>query len=165
MGAPFFHLPENCKIVDATAGPVTTNGGVTSDYVSLKNAKYAWIVLQFTQAVGHATVIQPQVATAVAPTGAASITFSADIWQNADTAASDTLVKATSAASLTLAADVKKKLVVIGIDPAAMQKQGATYDVLGFTISDSSQATNFVSATYILEMKYAQATPPAVITD
>lgn len=165
MGAPHTFIPEEFKIVDATAGPVTTNGGVTSDYVSLKNVKYAWIVLQFTQAVGHATVIQPQVATAVAPTGAASITFSADIWQNADTATSDTLVKATSATSLTLAADAKKKQVIIGIDPAACQKMGATYDVIGFTVSDSSQATNFVSGQFFLEMKYAQGTPPAAITD
>lgn len=158
-------LPEVFKIVDATAGPVTTNGGVTSDYVSLKNASYAWIILQFTQAVGHATVIQPQVATAVAPTGAASITFAADIWQNADTAASDTLVKATSATSLTLAADIKKKLVVIGIDPAKVVAQGGTYDVIGFTVSDSSQATNFVAGKFLLQMKYQQATPPVVITD
>lgn len=162
MGAPSTFLPEDFKIVDATAGPVTTNGGVTADYVSLKNAKYAWIVLQFTQAVAHATVIQPQKATAVAPTGAISITVAAEIWQNADTAASDTLVKATSATSLTLAADVKKKQVIIGIDPANL---GAGYDVIGFTISDSSQATNFVSAQYFLEMKYAQGTPPAAITD
>lgn len=165
MGAPFVFLPEQFKIVDATAGPVTTNGGVTSDYVSLKNAKYAWIVLQFTQAVGHATSIQPRVAADVSGTSAASITFAADLWQNADTATSDTLVKATSATSLALAADAKKKLVVIGIDPAACQKQGATLDCINFTISDSSQATNFVSGVFVLEMKYAQATPPAVITD
>ena len=88
--------------------------------------------------------------------------MAAEIWQNADTAASDTLVKATSATSLTLAADVKKKQVIIGIDPANL---GAGYDVIGFTISDSSQATNFVSAQYFLEMKYAQGTPPAAITD
>lgn len=162
MGAPHTYLPEEFKIVDATAGPVTTNGGVTSDYVSLKNAKYAWIVLQFTQAVGHATVIQPRKATATDGTGATNITVAVDLWQNADTAASDTLVKATSATSLTLAADAKKKQVVIGIDPANL---GAGYDVIAFTVSDSSQATNFVSAQFFLETKFAQGTPPAAITD
>jgi len=35
---------------------------------------------------------------------------------------------------------------------------------LGCTISDSSQATNFVSAQYFLEMRYPQATPPAAIS-
>lgn len=165
MSAGNLCLPENFKIVDAVAGIVTTDGGVTSDYVSLKNCQRAWIVLQFTQAVGHATVIQPQVATAVAPTGAASITFSADWWENEDTAASDTLVAQTAATSMTVTNDIKKKQVIIEIDPAAVAAQGATYDVLGFTISDSSQATNFVSGQFFLAERYAQATPPAAITD
>jgi len=155
-------LPEHFKIVDATAGPVTTNGGVTSDYVSLKGCKRAWIELQFTQAVGHATVIQPQKATAVAPTGAASITAAARIWSNLTTAVTDTLVKRTSATSYTLNADVAKKHVLIEIDPAEFT---GDYDVLGFTISDSSQATNLVCGTFKLEMGYSQATPPAAITD
>lgn len=165
MSAPNIYLPENFKIVDATAGPVTTNGGVTGDYVSLKNVKYAWLVLQFTQAVGHATVIQPQVATAVAPTGAVSITFNADIWSNLATGTDDTLVARTAAASYTLGAGIAKMQVVIGIDPAKCQAQGANYDVIGFTVSDSSQATNFVSGQFFLEMKYQQATPPSAIVD
>jgi hypothetical protein len=156
------NLAEQFKIVDATAGPVTTNGGVTGDYVSLKGCKRAWISLQFTQAVGHATVIQPQKATAVAPTGAASITTAARIWSNLTTAVTDTLVKRTSATSYTLNADVAKKHVLIEIDPAEFT---GDYDVLGFTISDSSQATNFVSGLFFLEMGYSQATPPAAITD
>jgi len=155
-------LPEEFKIVDATAGPVTTNGGVTSDYVSVKNVKKAWIVLQFTQAVAHATVIQPQRATAVAPTGAASINVAARIWANEATATSDTLVAQTAATSYTLTADAAKKQVIIEIDIATL---GATYDVIGFTISNSGQATNFVSGQYFLEMKYQKATPPTVITD
>jgi hypothetical protein len=158
-------LPENFKIVDATAGPVTTNGGVTCDYVSLKNCLRAWIVLQFTQAVGHATVVQPQVATAVAPTGAVSITFSAAWWENEDTATSDTLVAQTAATSMTVTNDIKKKQVIVQIDPSQCAAQGATYDVLGCTISDSSQATNFVSGQYFLQERYPQATPPVAITD
>ena len=158
-------LPEHFKIVDATAGPVTTNGGVTSDYVSLKNVHKAWIVLQFTQAVGHATVVQPQVATAVAPTGAASITFSANWWENEDTATSDTLVAQTAATSMTVSSDIKKKQVIVEIDPAACVAQGSTYDVIGFTVSDSSQATNFVAGQFFLWSRYQQATPPVAITD
>lgn len=155
-------LPEQFKIVDATAGPVTTNGGVTCDYVSLKGVKRAWISLQFTQAAGHATTVQPQKATAVAPTGAASITAAARIWANEDTAATDTLVRKTSATSYAVTNDIKKKHVLVEIDPAEFT---GAYDVLGCTISDSSQATNFVSGLYILEMGYSQATPPAAITD
>jgi hypothetical protein len=155
-------LPEQFKFVDATAGPVTTNGGVTCDYVSLKGVKRAWISLQFTQAVGHATTIQPQKATAVAPTGAASITAVARIWANEATGTDDTLVRKTSATSYSVTNDIKKKHVLIEIDPAEFT---GAYDVLGCTISDSSQATNFVSGLYILEMGYSQATPPSQIVD
>ena len=165
MGAPSFFLLGNYHIVDATAGAVTTNGGVTSDYVSLKGAKYAYIYLQFTQAVGHATVIQPQVASAVAPTGAVSITFSALVWSNLATATDDTWVARTAATSYTLGSGIAKMQVLIGIDPAQAVAQGATLDVLGFTVSDSSQATNFVSGTFFLEQKYVQAIPLTAITN
>jgi hypothetical protein len=156
-------LPQQFKIVDATAGPVTTNGGVTCDYVSLKNAVKAWLVLQFTQAVGHATVVQPQTATAVAGTAAASITHAARGWINADTATSDALVAQTAATSFTLAATIKKHMVVVEIDPVQWGAVGT--DVAGCTISDSSQVTNFVSGVWILQTKHGGATPPTAITD
>jgi hypothetical protein len=157
-----FSLPEHLKIVDASAGPVTTNGGVTCDYVSLKNVHKAWIVVALTQAVGHATVVQPQRATAVAPTGAVSITEVAKIWMNEDTGASDTLVRQTDAVSQAVTNNIKKKQVIIEIDPAFW---GATFDVMGCTISDSSQATNFVSVQYFLLTRYAADQPPVAITD
>lgn len=155
------HLTHDFKIVDATAGAVTTNGGVTSDVVSCKNAIKAWIVLQFTQAVGHATVVSVRQATDVAAgTNAAGPTC--NIWANETTAASDTLVKQTSGATYTLTADVKKKQVIVEVDPAAFT---AGYDCLYFTVSDSSQATNFVAGQFFLETRYPQATTPAAITD
>lgn len=154
-------LPEHFKIVDASAGCVTTDGGVTCDYVSLRNVNAAWIVIQLTQAVGHATVVQPQKATAITPAGATSITVAAELWENEDTASTDTFVKQTAATSLTLTDDAKKKQVIVKINPDAL---GSTYDVLGCTISDSSQATNFVAVQYFLEMRYPQATPPAAIS-
>ena len=53
------NIPEGCFPVSLTK-PVTTNGGVTTDYVSLKNAVVqAWIVVHLTQAVGHATAFSP----------------------------------------------------------------------------------------------------------
>jgi hypothetical protein len=156
------NLPEQFKIVDATAGPVTTNGGVTGDYVSLKNAVEAYLVLQFTQAAAHATSIQPTKATAVAGTGATNITVSQQIWSNLDTATSDTLVARTAATSYALPSTTKKMQVIFRIDP---QSLGSDYDVLGFTVSDSSQATNFVSGQYFILERYQQATPPAAITD
>ena len=74
-----FSLPEQTKIVDATAGPVTTNGGVTADYVSVKNAGRLYIVCNLTQAVSHATALTPKRATAVAGTGVAALGTAAKI--------------------------------------------------------------------------------------
>jgi hypothetical protein len=157
-------LPEMYKIVDATLGPVTTNGGVTLDYVSLKHAHKAWLVLQFTQAVGHATVVTLKEATAVAGTSVKTVINDHRIWSNEDTAATDTLVQQTDAKTYTLTNDIKKKMVVLEIDPDALDIN-AGFDVVGATISDSSQATNFVSGVWVLAERYKQATPPAAITN
>ena len=156
------HLPEQFKIVAGTAGVVTTNGGVTCDYVSLKNVNMAWIVLHFLQAAGHATVINPHRATAVAPTGSVAIAHNAPNWVNDSTAASDTLVRGADGTTVTLGAEISNKLVVIQIDPAQL---GDTYDVLGCVITTSGQGTNFVTVEYFLETRYGQATPPVAITD
>lgn len=156
------NLPQDFKIVDATAGPVTTNGGLTSDYVSVKNVLKAWIIIQLTQAVGHATALTVRRATAVDGTGAAALANNVVVWANEDTAATDTLVRGSDAKAFTVAADVKKKMIVFEIDPATL---GDTYDVIAFTVGDSSQATNFVSGVFVLQGRYAQATPPAAITD
>jgi hypothetical protein len=155
-------LVEKYKIVDATAGPVTTNGAVTGAYISAKNAQMVWLVLQFTQAVGHATVTTITEATAVAGTGVQTIGTAVEIWSNETTAATDTLVRQTAAKTYTLTADVTKKMVVFQIDPRVMT---ATFDCLGFGISNSAQATDFVSGTWIILERYAQATPPTAIAD
>ncbi len=156
------NLAQGFKIVDATAGAVTTNGGVAaSDTVTLKNAVRAWILLQFTQAVGHATVISVRQASVVANTATAAGP-TCRIWANEDTAASDTLVEQTAGATYTLTADVKKKQVLIEVDPAALTEG---YPCLYFTVSDSSQATNFVAGQFILQQRYTQASPFSAIVD
>lgn len=155
------NLTQDFKIVDATAGPVTTNGGVTSDYVSVKNAVKAWVLVQLTQAVGHATAVTLQRATAVDGTGVTTLGSNVAIWLNEDTAASDTLVRQTDAKVCTVTNNIKKKMIVFEIDVAAL----GDYDVINFTVGDSSQATNFVSGVFILQERFAQATPPAAITD
>ena len=155
---------EEYKIVAATAGIVTTNGGVTCDYVSLKNVHKAWIVLSFTQAVGHATGIDPTQATAVAGTAVKAITASCVIRANEDTAATDTLAAQTAGITYTVTNDVKKKQVVIEIRPEELDTN-AGFDCLGCTIDDSSQGGNYVSGLYFLQMRYPQAIPPVAITD
>lgn len=159
-----YSLPEQYKLVDATAGPVTTNGGVTGKYVSLKNVQMAFLILQFTQAAGHATAVTLKEATAVAGTSVKTVISSKQIWSNEDTATSDTLVRQTDATSYTLTNDIKKKMVVIQFDPDTLDIANG-FDVAGFSVADSSQATNFVSGVWVLYERYQQATPPAATTD
>ena len=162
MALPF-SLPEGCKIVQL-AQPQTSNGGVTTDVVSLKNVLKAWLIVEMTQAVGHATQIVPREATDVAAGTNQVLQNVQRIWANEDVAASDTLVAKTAAKNYSVTNDVKNKTVVFEIDPALMDVEDG-YDCLYATISDSSQATNFVSVTAILHQRYQQATPPAAITD
>jgi hypothetical protein len=160
---PNLSLPENFKVVSATAGCRTTNGGVTFDNISLKNAVKVWIVAHFRQAVAHATTIQPVVgATDAACTTA--ITFTTRWWKNADISSTDTLVAQTAATSCACDAAATDHLLVIEIDPSEVVAQNATYDWLGGTIATSAQATDFVSAVYYIQNRYQQATPPAAIS-
>jgi hypothetical protein len=156
------YLPEQFKIVSATAGCVTTNGGVTFDVINLENAHKVWIVAHFKQAVAHATTIQPVTGISFASC-ATSITFSARWWKNVDISLTDTLVAQTAATSMACAATAKDQLLVIEIDPSDIVAQSKTYTHLGATIATSGQATDFVSAIYYIKERYPQATPPTAI--
>ena len=155
-------LPEHYKIVSATAGCRTTNGGVTFDVIDLRNAHMVWIVAHFRQAVAHATTIQPVVGISLASC-ATSITFATRWWSNVDVSATDTLVAQTAATSCACTAAATDHLLVIQIDPSDIVAQLATYHCLGGTIATSAQATDFVSAVYYIEERYPQATPRTAI--
>lgn len=150
------------KLVNLSLGPVTTNGGVTSDVVSLKNAIKATFIVSLTQAVGHATAIAVRQATDVAAGTNAAGPSTTKSWLNEDVAASDTLVKQTDGASVTVTNNVKKKQIVFEVDPASLTDG---YDCVYLTAADSSQATNFINIEALIETSYQQATPPAAITD
>ena len=156
-------LCEKYKIVDATAGPVTTNGGVVGRYVSLKNVNYAWLLLQFTNPAAFATVITIQEATAVAPVGAVTITNTVEIWSNIlGSALSDTLIRRAAATTYTIAGANVRQTVLFGINPARLQPG---FDVLGFLVATGGGATSFVCGSYFLDYRYQSETPPVAITD
>ena len=152
-------LPEQFKIVQM-AWPQTTNGGFTSDIISMKNAHKATIIVEVNQAVGHATAFSLRQSTDNTTGTTAAGPSTARVWVNEDVAASDTLVKAANAASETLTNDVKKKQIVFEVDAVELTD---TYNHIYVTAADSSQATNFASVTCILHTRYPQATPPAAL--
>lgn len=148
-----FNIPEDAFPVSATK-PVTTNGGVTCDYIGVKNALRVFIVIHLTQAVAHATVFAPKRATAVDGTGAAVLTNVVPLWYGNVSTSTNALAKQTSAVNYTMGGAVTGDCYIIfEIDPPTL---GSTYDVLGLTATDSSQATNFMEATYWIVPRYAQ---------
>ena len=159
-----YKLPEAVKPVQL-AQPQTSNGGVTSDWISLKNAIRAFIVCEMTQAVGHATKLTVNQATLVDGTGTKVLTNNCRIWANEDVAATDIQVRATDAKDYTVTNDIKNKQVIFEIEPAACMDIPGGFDVIGVDVADSSQATNIVSITAYLEMKYQADPPPSAILD
>jgi hypothetical protein len=120
-----FQIPANLK-PDAAVQPEDHQRTLTSQVISLKNAHKAWLVLDFTQAVGHATTPTLNQATSIAA-GTNKAGPTVDIWANEDCAATDTLVKQTAGASYAVTNDVKKKQVVFEIDPTRLDVNGG-YD-------------------------------------
>jgi len=73
-------IPEVFKIVNGTP-VVTTTGGVTCDYISLKNAHRVTIIAELLQAASHTTALAISEATAVDATGAQAATATFPIWK------------------------------------------------------------------------------------
>ena len=129
----------------------TTNGGLTSDAISMKQYLRGTFFVMLDQAVGHATVISLKQATDVAVgTNAAGPTSL--IWSNEDTSDDLNWQEETAGASFTVDATISEKIVAIDVDPALLTD---TYDVVYLTISDSSQATNFCTAWWQGYSRYA----------
>lgn len=156
-------LIEDYKIVQAVE-PKTTNAAITGDYVSLKNVITGTVVVNLTQAVGHATQVSLYQAKDVSGTGAKPLTNSVPVWANEDVSLGDSLIRQTDGVSYTVANTAKNKQIVFHIDPAKLDVNDG-FTCLNVRIGASTQATNFASAEYILDSKYAGDVPSSVVID
>ncbi len=148
-------MPEGIFPVTMLA-PQTTNGGPTSDYVSLKNAVMAWVDVHLTQAVGHATAFTIERATAVAGTGHVAIANVVPIWYGNVSTATNALTRQTDAVSYTMDVGVTGSVrIIYQIDPASL---GSTYDVISFVSANSGQVTNLISVTCWVQPKFSTRT-------
>jgi hypothetical protein len=160
MPGSHYSLPEKYKIVQGYVGQGTT-ALVTTDVVSLKNAQMCWIVVNLDTTASSACALIPYRDVSVA--GAAGVVLAnvVPIWLNANTAATDTLVRQTAALNYTSVANAYYKQVIFEIDPANL---GGAYDCIYLTLG-ALAATEAMSVEFIIETRYPQATPPAAITD
>jgi hypothetical protein len=157
-------MPEGIFPVTMLA-PQTTNGGPTSDYISLKNAQMAWVDVHLTQAAVNATAFTIERATDVAGTGHVALANSVPIWYGNISTTSNALTRQANGVGFTLGGAVTGSVrIIFQIDPA---KLGADFDVISFVSANSGEVTNLISVTCWVWPKFASrvADQMSFITD
>ena len=154
---------EKYKVIQAFE-PKTTNAAITSDYVTLKNAITAAVVVNLAQTAGHETQISLYQAQDAEGTGAKPLVNNVPILANEDVSASDILVRQTDGVSYTVSNTVKNKQVIFHVDPAKLNINDG-FCCLNVRVEASSQAANFASGEFILENKYPQEEPSSAVID
>jgi hypothetical protein len=159
-----FSFPEDCKVLEGLAPQVGAAAAVTGRYISLKNAKKAWVVIHYNQADGNAITWHVKRATAVAPTGAIAVTELLRIWSNLDCATLDLLVERTAAINYASGAGTTHKKIIFEVDPSQLAD---TFDCIAGCSTTAIAAGQYVSMLYVLQPRYASqvSTQPSVITD
>lgn len=146
-------LIEKYKLIQAFE-PKTTSAAITSNYITLKNAVTATVVINLAQTVEHTTQISLYQAQDIEGTAVKPLVNDVPILVNEDVATSDTLARQADGVSYTVANTAKNKQVIFHIDPAKLDINNG-FTCLNVRIGASSQATNFASGEFILENKYA----------
>jgi hypothetical protein len=159
MALGSFCLPEQFKLVQALQ-PQALGAARTGDIINVKTANRVWVIVEVARGANATDLnlyIYKDTGDGVAGT---AITTVVPIWANLDTGTTDTLVAQTAAVSIaTGTAQSVNMQFVFQIDPITL---GDTYDWI-YLLTDASNAAHFIAATYLLEGKYKQATPPSVI--
>ena len=155
------------EMIPVTQGhePVAANALATCDYISLKNAHKVLITVHHYSGGGDTDlVLSIKQATDVAATGAKVLSATMPLWVNVDTSLTDTMVKQANAAGYTIdTGDGKDQIVQLELD-ASLLDMANNFDCIAVH-STGGNASNIVSVLYQIIPRYAQATPPARITD
>lgn len=155
-------LHETHKIVSGLA-PITPSTS-TPDYVSLKNINWCTVIIHVDNGdtVTGSDITLKQ-ATNVSAGSEKALAFS-KMWANTDTSVNDTLTETTVTANTftTGAVNAKNMVYVIEVDPATLDLDN-NFDCLR---AGTGNGVNMVlDVLYVLETKYAAATPPTAIAD
>ena len=159
-------LPEVFKFVSGgpAAGPsCAANALSTGDYVCLKNVHMAYCVVVHQGANDTDLTISFKEATAVAGTGAATISATLAFWTDDDWGSgSDTMTRQTDAANDTIDPATENPVIQVWqIDPA---KLSAGYDCVA-CVGTNGDASNDLCVLWLLQTRYAADQPPTAITD
>jgi len=153
------------SLFPVSAAPVCdTDGAVTLDAISVKDVQMVYLYVHLYQAVGHATAITPLCGTAVAST-AVALPENVEIWYGLTTTSTVAMAKQSDAKLFTVDVGAVGQIhLIFKIDPAILQATGTAYDCLGGTIASSAQATNLVSAVWLIQPRHANAPASNVAT-
>lgn len=129
-------------------------------YCSMKYVNKAYAVVNIGQGGVETYAITPYQATAVAGTGAKTLSTSVDIWVSSSR--SDAPTKRTAATTFTTSTSTgalpHPKQVIFEIDPGLAMDINNGFDCLDIQVTASCSEAN-VSAYFLLDMRYKE--PPA----
>ena len=157
-------LSEDFKVATALVSSLGNVDPITFDNISMKDAIKVWCVIQFSNGTGDIVTVNPLLGANVT-TCATVPTFNIPFWYNADTVTSDTLVAPTWGTTFATGAGGTAAMVVFQIDPTDVINQGPTLDCIGCTITGGATVGNHINAIWIVQERYAQATPRSIITN
>jgi hypothetical protein len=154
-------IPETLPVIVALDPQAASTVADAADWVSLKNAKGVWIIVQHAGTSDNDVVLTVHEGTTGAGTTAITTGAEFKIWANAATATSDALVRQTDGITYTIDSNGGGSYLIVMYVPAAVLSPGYSWIQLG---TDAGHASNFVSALYILDgERYQQATPPSAV--
>jgi len=168
-----FTLPQNTKIVNGfTALGIGTAAAVYGEYINLKMAEMAWVVINYRQGDGTQVTWGISKATAIAGTNNLACTTLFPIWSNLACATNDRLVARTRAATYQLDVGQATKMIIFQVDPAelgVLAADGVTpfYCVRAYPSTANIPVTSAWACTWYLQTKYPSAavTAPSVVID
>lgn len=148
-----FSLAYQLPPIDLIPPQTTTTTVTSSNYINLRNALKAWIVVKVNQGNAALVTITPVQATSLAGAGSKALGNSAlttqpgaQIWLVEPTASSDQLVAQTAALNFTTDATVAAKEVIFEIVPEEFLDIPNGFNHIGVTIA-TSNASNIFTAT------------------
>jgi hypothetical protein len=152
---------EDVAVVNVVPPIDANDAALTGDWVSMKNAGHATIIINCGAGWGSAGAVTLTQATAVAGTGTKALAFSY-MWTNVADITASTLVKtAVTSNTFNLSTSAAGSIYIIEVEADTLDADN-DFDVLGFSLADPG-AAGLVSVTTILSSTRFLNLPDALV--
>jgi hypothetical protein len=160
-----FHPAQSYRVIPCISP--TYSAATTGHYISMKNVTNGWAVVNFTLNTTNVLTVSLFQASAVAGTGAKAISNGVMYWYANATSSDDTLTQesTTPATSFSFSTSTGEKVVIFQLDAGMFDTAGATpFDCVTIQAGGTS-SSDFLSAHYILQMRYGESDTPSVLSN